>query len=326
MDDDGELRTICLGEAGAVFKPRGHNAVVQFVRIAVIVNVEKFRGEGVAAAMSLAFLRINVYSHSDSVEPIGQNQRVGTATSASSSLRQMSPVILLPPSEGKAEGGTPGTHWSVDEGPLGELAPQRKKVIAALRANGGGSQKLLGVSGAHLERAQRANSTLLKSPILPAWQRYTGVVWDHLDLASLPAAVKKSALTSLLVPSGLAGVVRAIDALPDYRLKMGARLDDLGTMSAFWRESVSAVVRAYAKKRPVLDLLTIEHRAVFADRTAFIEVNFLAKTGKAIGHDAKATKGLLARHVLVTLADGATLDDALRSFRSPTLTLKVTRL
>ena len=238
----------------------------------------------------------------------------------------MSPIILLPPSEGKAEGGTPGTHWSVDEGLLGGLAPQRKRVIAALRANGGGSQKLLGVSGAHLERAQRANSALLSSPTLPAWQRYTGVVWDHLDLASLPPAIRKSALTSLLVPSGLAGIVTAAEALPDYRLKMSARLGDLGTMSAFWRESVSAAVRAYAKKRPLLDLLTIEHRAVFIDRAAFIEVSFLAKTGKAIGHDAKATKGLFARHILETLADGATLDDALRSFRSPTLTLKVTQL
>ncbi len=233
---------------------------------------------------------------------------------------------MLPPSEGKATGGIPGSRWSLLAGTFTELAAQRKRVITALSTQDGGSQKLLGVSGAHLERAQHANLTLLTSPTLPAWQRYTGVVWDHLDLASLPLAIRKSALRSLLVPSGLAGIITAGDALPDYRLKMGARLGELGVMSNFWRESVSSAVRAFAKKRPVLDLLTIEHRAVFSDRVNFIEVSFLAKTGKAVGHEAKATKGLFVRHVLETFADGANIEEAMQSFRSSTLKVKVTQL
>lgn len=213
-------------------------------------------------------------------------------------------IILLPPSEGKADGGRDSRPWSPGSGSFGRsLGDARVDVCTRLASVRGGDAKLLGVKGELLERARRANASLVGSPSLPAWRRYTGVVWDHLDLESLPAATRTAVLKRIIIPSGLAGLVRADDPLPDYRLKMGARLGDLGLMAAWWRPDVTAALARAARSRVIIDLLTIEHRAAF-DWTALptaVRIDLVAKAGGVVGgHNAKAAKGRLARHLLTT--------------------------
>jgi hypothetical protein len=113
-------------------------------------------------------------------------------TNTSATFSNNVPMLLLPPSEGKAEGGRRRTAiWTPDTGSFGaHLGELRGEVVEALAVAHGGDHKLLGVKGDHLLRAQSANSTLIGAPVLPAWQRYTGVVWDHLDPATLPAAAR----------------------------------------------------------------------------------------------------------------------------------------
>ena len=211
-------------------------------------------------------------------------------------------VILLPPSEGKADGGDPAAEWDPADGVFGgALADSRRQVVMALAKTKGGSEKLLGVSGKHLQRAKASNSALIGAPTLPAWQRYTGVVWDHLDLASMSAADRRSATTRIVVPSGLAGLVRGDDPLPDYRLKMGARLAPLGTMARWWQPAVTEALRSVARGRTVVDLLPNEHRAAidWAAIDDVVRIDLVSRTGGAVGgHNAKAAKGLLARHLL----------------------------
>lgn len=215
-------------------------------------------------------------------------------------------VILLPPSEGKAEGGEPGTAWEPGAGVFGAaLKPHRTQVASALARAKGGSQALLGVSGKHLLRAQVVNKALRGAATLPAWQRYTGVVWDHLDLASMPAAARKSALARIVVPSGMAGLVRADDPLPDYRLKMGARLAPMGTMSTWWRHDLSVALCGFVGRRTVVDLLPNEHRGAidWSMLDDVVRIDLVSRSGGAVGgHNAKAAKGLLARHLLLSKA------------------------
>ena len=211
--------------------------------------------------------------------------------------------ILLPPSEGKALGGMPRTKWNPKHGTFGPtLGSLRQSVISALFAENGGSAALLGVSGKHLERAQSANLALIGAPALAAAERYTGVVWGHLDLATMPEANREYALDHIIVVSGLLGAVLASDPTPDYRLKMGGRLAPLGTMSKWWRSSVSDTVNAHCAGELVVDLLPNEHRGAFLADTSvlggYATIDIMTKKDdKAGGHDAKAAKGLLARHL-----------------------------
>jgi cytoplasmic iron level regulating protein YaaA (DUF328/UPF0246 family) len=207
-------------------------------------------------------------------------------------------MLLLPPSEGKAAGGNRrAADWTPDAGSFGgRLGEHRVAVVEALAAVGGGDEKLLGVKGDHLLRAQSANISLVGAPTLPAWQRYTGVVWDHLDPATVPAAARRH----IVVVSGLLGLVRGDDPVPDYRLKMGANLAPLGKLSTWWRDTLTTEVRRRAGRRVVVDLLPQEHRAAL-DLTGLdgVSVTLADRTGKPGGHFAKAAKGELARAILL---------------------------
>jgi uncharacterized protein len=237
-------------------------------------------------------------------------------------------TILLPPSEGKAEGGD-GPPWSPATGRFGgALARQREQVIAALAAAGGGSPQLLGVGGRHLARASAANAALVGAPTLPAALRYTGVVWDHLGPATLPAAARRRAATSVVVVSGLLGLAGFDDPVPDYRLKMGANLAPLGVLARWWRPALTAALDDETAGRVVVDLLPKEHagawqpagRPVPARRPKHLRVRFVGGDGLVAGHDAKAAKGLLARHLLI---EGGDPRRALDSFRHPRFAVEV---
>ena len=218
-------------------------------------------------------------------------------------------IILLPPSEGKAEGGLPRTSWNPAKGTTGRaLGPLRHEIARVLARSGGGNQALLGVKGDHLARARRVNSALIGSPTLPAWERYTGVVWDHLDLGSFTPSARARALSSILVPSGVMGLARADDPVPDYRLKMGAALPGIGKVSTFWRDAVTDELARLAGTAGVIDLLPQEHRGAFdwSRVQNVVRVDLVSRTGGTVGgHNAKAAKGLLARHLL-TVRTGTT--------------------
>jgi hypothetical protein len=202
-------------------------------------------------------------------------------------------VILLPPSEGKATGGSTVT-WSPDCGIFGgPLSSPRRELAAALRAGNGGTSAMLGVKGPHLERAQAANLNLLHAPSLPAWQRYTGVVWDHLD----PATLTERQRSRIIIASGLGGLFAAEDLVPDYRLKMGATLPGIGPVARFWREHVAASLHAISATTVIVDLLAQEQRKALPDGLIMLEVTIRTKAGALGGHAAKAAKGLLARHL-----------------------------
>jgi cytoplasmic iron level regulating protein YaaA (DUF328/UPF0246 family) len=191
-----------------------------------------------------------------------------------------------------------------------------------LAAAEGGDQKLLGVGGKNLDRAQLANAALVGSRTLPAWRRYTGVVWGGLDVGSLPVEMKRRALSSVVVVSGLLGLVAMNDPTPDYRLKMGASLPPLGRLSTWWRPHIAAPMTSWASRRFVVDLLANEHRAACSGaRMRGVSVTFTEHTGKVSGHDAKAAKGRLARHLLT--APGHPLD-ALQSWSDPRFELVIT--
>ena len=232
--------------------------------------------------------------------------------------------MLLPPSEGKATGGKSGARhgWTPDAGAFRRLAERRVEVVEALGAAGGGDEKLLGVRGEHLARALDANASVVGAPTMPAWQRYTGVVWDHLDPSTLTAEQRRR----IVVVSGLAGLARGDDPLPDYRLKMGTNLAPLGKLSTWWRDQLSDTLNRYAtgttggSRRMLVDLLPKEHRAAWTPdrRVTGVSIEFVDPSGKPGGHFAKAAKGELARSILT---DGL---DALDRWHHDRFVLEIT--
>ena len=206
-------------------------------------------------------------------------------------------VVLLPPSEGKAPGGT--GRWRPRSGAFGRrLGDQRATVVDAL-ARTTLEERHLGVRGELLERATAASTALVedRARAMPAWRRYTGVVWQHLE----PEALTDEQRRRILVPSALLGLVAGDDPVPDHRLKFDVRLDALGRLDRFWRPQLTEAVRLRTTATTtIVDLLPNEHRAAIdLDGVARRKRRVVATTFEGTtGHDAKAVKGAFARHLL----------------------------
>jgi cytoplasmic iron level regulating protein YaaA (DUF328/UPF0246 family) len=215
-------------------------------------------------------------------------------------------VVLLPPSEGKAEGVT--GRWTPTSGRFGRrLGGPRQDVIDALAATDL-TERHLGVRGELLDRARAAADALVagRARKLPAWQRYTGVVWQHLD----PATLDDEQRARILVPSALLGLVAGTDPVPDHRLKFDVRLDGgpvAQRLDRFWRDHLTDALRhATTPRTTIVDLLPNEHRNAIdldGDRVLRKRVHRPDDVPNIGGHDGKAAKGLLARRLLTAADD-----------------------
>ena len=216
--------------------------------------------------------------------------------------------VLVPPSEAKREGGAQIESPGVFDAPL--ALPRREVVLALgeLLATASTTQleKQLNVRGPRLVRALEASRQLLDGTerVMPAWQRFDGVVWSHLDPATLPTSDRRR----LLVPSGVYGLSTGEDPVADYRLKMDARLGSLGQLASFWRPFVTRALIEHVGAAVLVNLLPREHSSsIEASQLSQVDVAFVQPDGRgAAGHAAKAVKGIFARRLLL---DGLTTLD-----------------
>jgi cytoplasmic iron level regulating protein YaaA (DUF328/UPF0246 family) len=213
-------------------------------------------------------------------------------------------LILLPSSEGKApEGSGP---------PAGELSfpaldRPRKRVLTALikASRRRDALDVLGLTpGLAGELAK--NLALKTAPALPAAALYTGVLYDNLGLGVLEGDARSRAQESVLIFSGLWGVLRITDRVPPYRLSMGVSLPPLGGLAAFWRPPVSKQLDRLPGL--VVDLRSATYAGAWRPGERSVAVRVL-REGKVISHMAKATRGEIARALLETGADPATPDE-----------------
>jgi cytoplasmic iron level regulating protein YaaA (DUF328/UPF0246 family) len=212
-------------------------------------------------------------------------------------------LILLPPSETKRAGGR-GRPLSTTTLALPSLAPQREAVVAALVALSSDEDEAARVL--KLSDAQRgeiaANASLRESPTMPAVDRYTGVLFDALDAASLPPAARRWLGGHVLVHSAPFGPVGALDPIPAYRLGAAAALPGLPSLKRTWADAVTEALAA-EQARFVLDLRSEAYAALgpVPDSTASAYVRVVSHTEggavRALNHFNKHAKGALVRRL-----------------------------
>jgi hypothetical protein len=222
-------------------------------------------------------------------------------------------MVALPPSETKAGGGA-GAPLDLDALSHPELTPTRRKLIeelSTLAHDVPASLAALGLSERQVEEVER-NAELWDSPTAPALERYTGVLYDALDVRSLSAAERKRADARLVVASALFGLVRGTDAIPAYRLSGGSSLPGFGTLRGLWRPVLEPVL-ADADDL-VVDLRSGAYAAL-ARVPGAVEVRVLSEdsTGKrkVVSHHNKSHKGKLARALAQSPDEPTTIEDVL---------------
>ncbi len=162
-------------------------------------------------------------------------------------------LLLLPPSETKRDGGLDDTALDLRALSFPELLPPRRTALAALRAlsrNVGASHTALRLSPKQRFEIDR-NRAVGTSPLLPAIDRYTGVLYDALGAESLSQAARAFAGEHVAIHSALFGLVAATDGIPAYRLSHDSRLPAL-SLRRHWAAPISRSLAA--REGLVLDL------------------------------------------------------------------------
>lgn len=218
-------------------------------------------------------------------------------------------LVLLPPSETKAPGGD-GPPLRLDELSHPELNPVRRKLADALvdlAADVPASLDALNLSPRQEDEVAR-NAALWSSPTLPALERYTGVLYDALDIATFTKAQLAKAGHRLAVASALFGIARADDRIPAYRLSGGSSLPSLGGLRALWRPVLEPVFAG-------MDQLVVDLRsgayAALARIPGTVTVRVVTASGKTISHHNKAYKGRLAAALAKGRSEPSTVEGLL---------------
>jgi cytoplasmic iron level regulating protein YaaA (DUF328/UPF0246 family) len=223
-------------------------------------------------------------------------------------------LVLLPPSETKAAGGD-GPPLDVDALSFPELNSVRRKLadaLVGLAADVPASLAALDISVRQAGEVTR-NAELWSSATLPWLRRYTGVLYDALDIGSFRKPALAKAQRRLAVASALFGVVTGTDHIPAYRLSGGNSLPEFGTLGALWRPALEPVFAELGGL--VVDLRSGTY-ATLARIPGAVTVRVVTEVAsgerKTVSHHNKAYKGKLAAVLASAPRELSTVDGLLR--------------
>jgi cytoplasmic iron level regulating protein YaaA (DUF328/UPF0246 family) len=212
-------------------------------------------------------------------------------------------LLLLPPSETKRDGGDPSRSLALSALSFPSLTPARRKALASLRAL---SRNLkAATAGLRLGGSQRfeidRNRVLGTAPVLPALDRYTGVLYDGLDAGTLNSEERAFAGDTVAIASALFGLLGANDPIPAYRLSHDSRLPGL-SLKSHWKGPVTAALSQV--EGLLLDLRSEGYAALgpLPDRPDAVTVRVVTEgedgERKALSHFNKTAKGEFTRAVI----------------------------
>ncbi|MBT2473893.1 peroxide stress protein YaaA [Microbacterium sp. ISL-103] len=205
--------------------------------------------------------------------------------------------ILLPPSETKRSGGD-GAPLDVASLALPGLHHQRQAVIDALvdlSADEEVARRVLKLSPKQAGDVVH-NRMLRSASTMPAVDRYTGVLYDALDAASLSPASRRWLASHAWIHSAPFGPIGALDPIPSYRLAAGTSLPGLPALRRHWAEATTAAIASDGAPF-ILDLRSEAYVALgpVPAMVSSAYVRVVTEHGRALNHFNKKSKGQLLR-------------------------------
>ncbi len=212
-------------------------------------------------------------------------------------------LILLPPSETKRTGGPEGTQLDYAALSWPELTKPRRTAVEGVRKlsrNLGAATSALRLGGTLAAEVAR-NRMILSSPVLPAIDRYEGVLYEGLDAATLTAEQRAFAGRHVAIASAAFGLTGALDPIPAYRLSHDSRLPGISLMR-LWRAPLAALLAS--TEGLLLDLRSEVYASLgpLPDRPDAVFVRMVSEDAsgrrRALNHFNKKGKGEFVRRVL----------------------------
>ena len=222
-------------------------------------------------------------------------------------------LILLPPSETKRAGGDETRTLDFAALSFPELTKPRRVAVDAVRRlsrNLGAATIALKVGGTLAGEVAR-NRVILTSPVMPAIDRYDGVLYEGLDAATLTADQRAFAGEHVAIASAAFGLTMALDPIPAYRLSHDSRLPGVA-LGRHWRAPLSAVLSG--TEGLLLDLRSEAYAGLgpspARENAVFVRVVSEDASGRrrALNHFNKKGKGEFTRRLIEAGVDHPDVD------------------
>jgi cytoplasmic iron level regulating protein YaaA (DUF328/UPF0246 family) len=197
--------------------------------------------------------------------------------------------ILIPPSEGKSKENTSNITFGKTKF---LYKNEIKKILDKLSKCE--NNTLTAIYGSSYEKSftqHKENLELFNNECSLAMERYSGVVYSYFDFKSLNDSSKVFSNNNILITSGMLGLVKLNDLIPNYNLKMNVL-----KLTSFWNPIFT---KSLKNEDFILDLLPEVHRKSYSSDTSIkIDFKFL-KDNKHVssGHNGKAIKGKFLRFI-----------------------------
>lgn len=221
-------------------------------------------------------------------------------------------IILLPPSEGKnKDGESDESSFSFQKLNLSRELILNKLLETISKEPESKLEKLFDVKGINLIQTLEINSNIRKSKTLKAIERYSGVMFKAINYENMSINQKQNFDNSVLFIDGLFGLLKPLDLIPNYKLKINSKLQDID-VTKFWKSELETYLDNLFKNKLIIDILPQAHRNVIADKfkEKLIEISFYEiKNGKLknVGHASKKLKGEIINYIVkkekITLED-----------------------
>ena len=124
---------------------------------------------------------------------------------------------------------------------------------------------------------------IYRAPLLSALERYSpSRLYSALDFQGLPTGAQRRLLESGVIFSGMFGILRPDDLIPEYYLPMNATIPGIGGLADYWRPVISPMLNALLTDHIVWDILPVSYRNAWDNQTSYakrITIRFVNTEG-----------------------------------------------
>ncbi len=170
-------------------------------------------------------------------------------------------IILLPPSEGKNEDGEKqkiSLSFNLEK----EREEVFNNLIKTIESESESKlEKLFGVKGNNLLNVLEINTSIAQSQVTSSVSRFSGVMFKAINFENMTKEQKENFNSSILFIDALLGLIRPQDLIPNYKLKISAKLQSLD-LTNFWKEKLKNILKEELTGKIIIDILPQTHRKV----------------------------------------------------------------
>ncbi len=181
-----------------------------------------------------------------------------------------------------------------------EINNKLKETISNSQTN---IEKLFELKNKKLEIAKEITINFENEKVMSVIDRYSGVMFKSIDYNSFEEKQLNNFNTSVLFIDGLFGLLRPLDKIPNYKLKVTSKIGDLD-ITKYWQKNLRETLLKNLKGKVIIDLLPQAQRKILKyveDDLEIIKINFFeCKLGvlKNSGHISKQLKGDIVRYIV----------------------------